>query len=314
MSDLDDAMEDHMAYVVFKEHRPFSYRDFLRFEVEGKEYGMAHGTFRNKVSRLIKAGVVESSYNSCLAFYTLKGIKFVKPMTLIHTGDVVSHSRSHPIITVLRNLPFEKSALHDIHLRFQVRGCWSLLLSASPAYSIHPISKDIHLPALEVGDLRIRMTVHRTDTVSVVVGCSYSPIAVDIGGIIRLSNALTRVEERLSRIIEDCGKYIVPTPAQCQEEISAAIIPDYRSWIVTMWHLGADSSIEYSGEKFSASWEIGEYELIRIYSKEFHSTADKGGIRIKNRGKVRVELQQYPQSTIEQAVTKILDANHSSCR
>jgi len=111
MSELDDAMEGHMAYVVFKERRPYSYRDFLHFEVEGQEYGMVHGTFRNKVSRLIKAGVVELSYNSCLAFYTLKGMKFGKPMTLIHTGDVVSDSRSHPIITLLESRDVDNDGL-----------------------------------------------------------------------------------------------------------------------------------------------------------------------------------------------------------
>jgi hypothetical protein len=226
MSELDDVMEQHMAYIVFKEHRPFSYRDFLQFEVEGKEYEMVHGTFRNKISKLIKAGVVESSYNSCLTFYTLKGIKFGKRMTGNHMGDVVSHSHSDPIVKLIRNLPFDRNALHDIHLRFQVKGCWSLLLSsADSTYRMHPISKDIHLPALEVGDLRIRTTVHKTDTVSITVGCSYSPIAVDTLGIICLSNALTRVEERLSRLIEDCGKIIVPSPCQYQRETSSIVIP-----------------------------------------------------------------------------------------
>ena len=66
---------------MFKEHRPFTYRDFLHFEVEAKD-----GTFRNKVSRLIKAGEVEVSYNSSLAFYTLKGVKFTKRMTGNHMG------------------------------------------------------------------------------------------------------------------------------------------------------------------------------------------------------------------------------------
>jgi len=315
MSELDDAMEEQMAYIVFNERRPFSYRDFLHFEVEGKEYSMVHGTFRNKISKLIKAGQVEFSYNSCLAFYTLKGTKFAKAMTSNHTGDMASYSHSHPIVRLIQNLPFDKSALHDIHLRFQVKGLWSLLLSANSTYEIHPISNDVQLQTLEVGELRIRMTVHKTDTVSVVVACSYCPIAVDIRGIIRLSNAFTRVEERLSRLVEECGKTTVPSPSQYQEKIPSVVIPDYSSWLVTMWHFGADSSIEYSGEKFSACWEIGERELIRIYSKEFfHCKADskEGSRRTKNRSKVRVELQQYPQSTVEQAVTKILDTNHGS--
>lgn len=46
-----------------------------------------------------------------------------------------------------------------------------------------------------------------------------------------------------------------------------------------------------------SSWEVGEHELIRIYSKEFHSTADsKGGIR---RSKIRVESQEYPQWSMQ---------------
>jgi hypothetical protein len=276
--------------------------------VDGMEYKMAHGTFRNKISRLIKAGVVEFSYNSCLAFYTLKGTKFGKPMTSNHMG--VSYSHSHPIVRLIQDLPFEKNALHDIHLRLQVKGCWSLLLSANSTCSMHPISKDIYLPPLKVGDLTIRTAVHKTDTVTVVVGCSYCPIAADIPGIIRLSTALTRVEERLSRLIEqDCHNAIIPLDQYHQEEISAAV-PDYRSWIVTMWHFGADSSIEYSGQKFSASWEIGEHELIRIYSKEFHCTAGKEGIRSRSRTKVRVELQEYPQSIVEHTITNILDSNY----
>ena len=29
MTELDDAMMEHMAYLVYKEHKPFSYKDFL---------------------------------------------------------------------------------------------------------------------------------------------------------------------------------------------------------------------------------------------------------------------------------------------
>jgi hypothetical protein len=38
----------------------------------------------------------------------------------------------------------------------------------------------------------------------VVVTCSCAPYAIDISGIIHLSNALTRVEERLSKLACDC--------------------------------------------------------------------------------------------------------------
>ena len=36
------------------------YQDFLKFEVHGKIYGMKHGTFRNKITKLRKKGEVES--------------------------------------------------------------------------------------------------------------------------------------------------------------------------------------------------------------------------------------------------------------
>ena len=45
----------YISHIVLEEHRPFSYQDFLRFEVDGKEYRMQHGTFRNKISQLIRA-------------------------------------------------------------------------------------------------------------------------------------------------------------------------------------------------------------------------------------------------------------------
>ena len=50
--------------------------------------------------------------------------------------------------------------------------------------------------------LPLRLTIHHTDTVSVIVVCSLNPVAVDLKGLVRLSNALTRVEERLLRYIE----------------------------------------------------------------------------------------------------------------
>jgi hypothetical protein len=96
MSELDDAMEQHMRYIVFEEERPFSFADFRRFEVDGKEYRNAHGTYRNKISRFKKAGKVELYYSSGTAYYTLKGHKFGILMTPNHTGDSSSSVFSSP--------------------------------------------------------------------------------------------------------------------------------------------------------------------------------------------------------------------------
>jgi hypothetical protein len=62
MSKLDEAMLQYMRYLVFTEGRPFSYRDFRYFEVNGENYGMVHGTYRNKISKLKKTGEVEDEY------------------------------------------------------------------------------------------------------------------------------------------------------------------------------------------------------------------------------------------------------------
>jgi hypothetical protein len=300
MTNLDDAMDAHMAYLVFEEHHPFSYKDFLHFKVDGTEYKMMHGTFRNKISKLVKKGAVEHAYNSGIAFYTLPGTTFGKPMTRDHT-EVSYHS--DPIVKLIRNIPFEKSALHDIHLRFLVKGCWSLLSNST--YSIHHISKDIHMPPFRIGELSVSAILHKTDTVTVVIGCSYAPIAVDISGVIRLSNALTRIEERMTRIIEDC------IATQGLQKVS--VIPEHNNWLVTMWHFGTDASIEYTGEKFCAIWEVGEHELIRIYSKDFLGAVNKDGRRAKSKTKIRVEMQQYPQSKLEDTIRNIIQNNHAGC-
>ena len=96
----------------------------------------------------------------------------------------------------------ERRALHDIRFKFQVPGMWSIL-SATSQVTVDLTSKDIRLKTCEIDGLLIKTTIHRTDTITVIVACSWAPVAIDISGIIRLSNALTRVEERLSKVVSD---------------------------------------------------------------------------------------------------------------
>ena len=90
--------------------------------------------------------------------------------------------------------------------------------------------------------------------------------------------------------MEDCDKVIVAGQHLDQTQ-APAVIPDHMYWLVTMWHFDADASIEYSGEKFSASWETGQNEIIRAYSKEFNVAADKHGTRTSNKGMTRVRVE-----------------------
>ena len=89
MTKLDDAMREHMAYIVLVEHRPFSYKDFLFFKVNEKPYKISHGIFRNKIGKMIQNNEAEIYTKSNPYFYTLKGYKFdnKKPMTSSHTED-----------------------------------------------------------------------------------------------------------------------------------------------------------------------------------------------------------------------------------
>jgi hypothetical protein len=224
----------HIAHIVLEEHRPFSYLDFLQFEVDGKEYRMQHGTFRNKISGLIRAHKVELAYNGGVAFYTLKGVSFGKPKSLMTPNRT---GVQDPIIKLIQNLPMERRALHDIRLRFNLPNIWSTILSStstnnySEGLQVDPISKDIRLNTCEIDGLLIRTTIHKTDTVTVIVACSCYPVAIDISGIIRLSNALTRIEERLSKLVVcDCLNSSHATTEHYQQK--EVIIPTHNNWIV----------------------------------------------------------------------------------
>lgn len=280
---------------------------------------MSHGTFRNKISRLLKEGKVEVSCLSHIAFYSLEGVKFGRAersaVTGDHTGVACSSSSpsSNPLYRLLRDLPLGRNSIHDIHLSFASPQIYVITTSAISSntlgyrYGVLPRSKDIILPGWLIGDLLIGVTIHRTDTVSVTIGCSLNPVALDINGLIRLTNALSVVEERLSRIgqgsraASGCG--VIEDADASSHDLHRRIrtIPAHSQWTVTMWHFGADALVEYSGEKFCVTWQTAENELVRAYSKV-----------MKGRGtRIRLERQEYPRATladiIEQKLSRVSD-------
>lgn len=74
------------------------------------------------------------------------------------------------------------------------------------------------------------------------------------------------------------------------------IVPSHSEWIVTMWHFGADALTEYSGEKFSVTWETAKNVLIRAYSK----------IMNHNKTRVRLERQEYPNASLADIIEQRL--------
>jgi hypothetical protein len=290
LSTLDDAMLRKMKYIVIMEHRPFSYKDFIDY--------MKHGTFRNKISKLRRDGLVEFVRNSHTAFYTLRGYHFGNnaSMTRNHMGipSVIPVTGVIPYTAVseaerfcgyLKTLDTNTNSIHDIHTKFTVLDIYKII-SSSPKYSklINPVSKDIPLEAENIDNMHIHISIHRTDTVTVIVGCSRDPITLDERGITRLSCGLTRIEERLSRRLDECGN----TLEGGYERIP---IPDNRRWQVTLWHFGKDKfANEYPAKGYALTWGHGR-EVLRTYIKTLN---DK---KIK-----RKERQEYPNKNLQDAL------------
>jgi hypothetical protein len=292
MSGADAAMLEHMKYIVKIEARPFSYLDFETFKVGDRWYHVAHGTCRNKFCELVRKGVIDFVYNSKVAFYTLKGCHFgtSKKMTGNHMGvssvipvtgviPYTSVSEAENFFGYLKTLDTNANSIHDIHKRFTVLDIYKII-SSSPKYSklINPVSKDIPLEVENIDGMHIHVTVHRTDTVTVIVGCSREPITIDERGITRLSCALTRIEERLSRKLDECGYERIP-------------VPNNGRWQVTMWHFGKDKfANEYPAKGYALTWGHGR-EVLRTYIKNL------------NHNKInRNERQEYPNKTLDDAL------------
>jgi hypothetical protein len=300
MNELEVAMQKHIEFIIHTEHRTFSFLDFMHFDVEGREYTMTHGTFRNKISKLRKEGIVELAYNSGIAFYTLKGVKIGKQaptsMTPIHIGVLLSHVqhrvpniKKHPLYKCVKNHPFDKAAVHDVQLKFTAIGLWSILSCHSDnnntSLQIEPFSKDIHLQRRVINDLAIQITIHHTDTITVVIGCSFAPIIVDVYGVIRLSEALAKIEDELNTMIK---QHATDTNSNIE-------IPNHMSWTVTRWDFGIDGLVTYTGKEFFFSWHTSQNVLLVFYTKQWGEN-----------NRIRAEIQEFPNKPLGKALRERL--------
>jgi hypothetical protein len=296
MSELDKAMIKHMNYLVSVERRAFTFKDFEIFHVDGIKYNMKHGTFRNKICVLKKLDNIEVAFRSAgLAFYTIKGVIVGKTIPSNHMGV----SYNNLFYRFVQDLVLDKNSIHDIHLKFESKDIWSLF-SSNSTFRLNSFSKDIRLGKWKINDndIYVVITIHRTNTISVVIGCSYNPFPLDFSGILHLSNVLTRVEERINKIIHDSLNDIVFSNIVQTSEI---VVPSYKEWIVTMWHFGADSLVEYSGEKFCMKWKTAEKIIIQAYSKTFKN----------KKYRIRLERHESPNKRLFEAIEEKLYSNNN---
>ena len=269
LTELDEAMLARMKEIVYTEHRPFCYKDFETFVINEKTYNVAHGTFRNKISKLLKEGEIELEFNSKICFYTLKGIHFGNRMTRNHMGissvipvTGVMGNEMEDLLNYLNTIPVDEAAVHDIHYKFSVPDIYKIMASNNKYNRlINEVSKDIILSPEIIDGMKIQSIIHRTDTVTVSVACSALPIMMSEEGLFRCSVALVRAEERLSAKLDECGNSL-------QGGYEKIPIPDYRRWMTTLWHFGIDGDYEYKNG-FSMTWGYGR-EVLRSYSKSLN--------------------------------------------
>ncbi len=345
----ENILLNHIESIAITERRPVSFRDCIYFEYNGYEYKMSHGTFRNKISNLIKKGKVTKMFHSNIAFYKPVGYE-VGGWKMTDTGTGVSSNS--PLYKLINNTVLNKNAVHNIRLKFECKNIWNAISHTienkydifvyNNVYTIqnngsdciglpdviNSHSNDIKFRSLEIKGYKIDVTIHNTDNVTIIIGCSYNPLTLDFKGYIEFSNLLTRVEERLVRLVNDCSvfymKYQNKKKSGNNKKTGIGIssdnsnedlkltdnittvynnpfvrIPFYENWIITMWHFGADSIGSYSGERFHISMTNLDRTVRNIYSKQYGK-----------RQKIRVERQEYPNKRFHEAIDEKLDNNH----
>jgi hypothetical protein len=259
---------DRIKTIVYNEKRPVSFKDLLCFDSNGKIVSYKHGSLRNLISQLLKEGQIIVLYKSPLAFYSLPGITFGNKMTqtCISVTPILTH-KQRIFLNFLKIHKLEYPSIHDIRLTFEYKGLRRIIQNP---YSdlIDTIdqnyNKDITLRDITLDDITLKITIHNTDKITVMVACSNSPIFIDYLGIAKLSSALTRVEERLQSVVD---LYYKESPDRSINDDVGKRIPFHMNWIVTMWHFGYDSKVRFAGEQFETNWKEG-IEVFRIYLKK----------------------------------------------
>ena len=264
MTDVDHKMLQRMIHLTYNEHTNFSFKDFIDL--------MKPKTYRNKISKFKKEGIVVLDFKSTIAFHTLAGHHFGKGRTRYHTGDTISHNDR--IFQMFKELPKDKQSIHDIRIRFTAAKIYETI-SNNMSFEKESINKDIRLPFWNINSAIVQIRIHKTDTVSVIIACSDEPFPLDYQGIIAFFTTLARIQGLLIGILLNIHRNKID---QNQS------IPDYMKWIITMWHFGRDS-LECSKRDFHVA--VGKAQhILRYYTKDY------GKKKIE-----RYEIQEYPNTS-----------------
>jgi hypothetical protein len=162
--------------------------------------------------------------------------------------------------------------LHNIHLAaFNVKDIYSIL--KDKGYRLTNRSHDIQLKPIPFKGLEIKPIIHCTNTLTVSVGCSYSPIIMNSEDVTRLDNALGQTVNALSAT---SGLLTIPNP---------------NDWLCTEYHFGRDGENLFRGQPFEIVWKDAKHTYYHVYAKEYNE-----GYRLRD------ERYGYPFSPLEQVL------------
>jgi hypothetical protein len=245
--------------------RPYSFKDFTG----------SQGVFRNLIMGLKRKGFVYKAVEGRPAFYACRG-SGIPPVRM--TNDPMGVNSPTLFERFLLSLWDSVTGVHDIRLVTDSRGFYDRL-------RIVPNSRsgDKYLSSMDFGRGRcVKVAVHRTDTISVAVGCSANPFPRD--NLTELFLILERVRDHLA--------------FECLD--SPVLLPPIGDWIVNQWHFNKDGG-EFSGSGFNVTFHDFTGTFYRFYSKSLNGSNHP---RLERLERVEKTLGELAREALEPAPPK----------
>jgi hypothetical protein len=237
---------------------------------------MSHGTFRNKIAKLVKIGEVEPYIFSGQRYYIVKGVGFRKSKRFHHPSGVPSKLSLSSDISLGVDLTGKNDELN--HTMIQTLLGYVLPVLPASSFYIHNfhfhlnISSEIYRQisiekignknngkqySTMIGKARITYTFYPKGTVNVEVKCSDKPFRVetanDYNNLLLFFNSL---RETLSQYLRDT------------QNIMTAIISVIEDWYLTEYDINKDIKLDHSLHIAVVKIQIKYHlHLFRIYIK-----------------------------------------------
>jgi hypothetical protein len=256
---------EHILRTLKAANHALYYADF------GKHY--RYGTLRNEMSKLTKSGKVLVLPKECPERFILPEWVPRPEYACVQRNDKRGTAAKFDFLSFLESLPWSSNlGVHNLKLTFAVYN-FRWIDDKDWRYRKSNQSFERHLSL----SLPVHVQCFDTGTVLVSIKCSSTPFALNVDGLLALSNLLGEVRNMLH----------------------APCIPEPLNWAIVQWHLNRDSEpIEISGLDFHITFKDFFNDAARIYYKHVLN-------------KVRVEVNQSPKRTIKEVSEEILNRGNN---